>query len=58
MKVLLINGSPNKNGCTNQALNIIADELKIQGVDSETVWIGNGPVRGCIGCGGCKSGKG
>ena len=45
MKVLLINGSPNKNGCTNQALNIIADELKIQGVDSETVWIGNGPVR-------------
>ena len=58
MKVLLINGSPNKNGCMNQALNIIADELKIQGVDSETVWIGNGPVRGCIGCGGCKSGKG
>lgn len=58
MKVLLFNGSPNKNGCTNEALNIIASELKAQGVESEIVWLGNGPVRGCIGCGGCKSGGG
>lgn len=58
MKVLLINGSPNKNGCTNAALNIIASELKAQGVESEIVWLGNGAVRGCIGCGGCrKAGK-
>lgn len=28
MKVLLLNGSPNKNGCTNAALTIVADELK------------------------------
>ena len=55
MKVLLFNGSPNKNGCTNEALNIIASELKAQGVESEIVWLGNGPVRGCIGCGGCKA---
>ncbi len=53
MKVLLINGSPNKNGCTNAALSIVADELKKQGVDGEIVWLGNGPIRGCIGCGGC-----
>ena len=58
MKVLLINGSPNKNGCTNAALSIVAGELKKQGVDSEIVWLGNGPVRGCIGCGGCKTGGG
>ena len=58
MKVLLLNGSPNKNGCTNEALSIIVRELKAQGVDSEIVWLGNGPVRGCIGCGGCKSGNG
>lgn len=56
MKVLLINGSPNKNGCTNAALSIVAGELKKQGVDSEIVWLGNGPVRGCIGCGGFKRG--
>ncbi len=54
MKVLMINGSPNKNGCTNAALSIIADELKKQGIDSEIIWLGNGPVRGCIGCCGCK----
>lgn len=54
MKVLMLNGSPNKNGCTYTALSVIDDELKKQGVDSEIVWLGNGAVRGCIGCGGCK----
>lgn len=54
MKVLLLNGSPNQHGCTNAALSIIAAELKAQGVESEIVWLGNGAVRGCIGCGGCK----
>lgn len=54
MKVLLINGSPNVHGCTDAALNIISEELKIQGIDSEIFWIGKLPVRGCLGCGGCK----
>lgn len=58
MKVLMINGSPNEKGCTYTALSVIAEELKVQGVESEIVWIGNGRVRGCIGCGGCKSGNG
>ena len=39
-------------------MQIIAEELKNQGIESEIIWLGNGPVRGCIGCGGCKrSGK-
>ena len=54
MKVLMLNGSPHKNGCTNAALEVIASELKAQGVESEIVWLGNGPVRGCIGCCGCR----
>lgn len=54
MKVLMINGSPHEKGCTNAALEIISAELKVQGVDSEIFWIGTAPVRGCIGCGGCK----
>ena len=58
MKGLHINGSPNVNGCTNAALSIVADELKKQGVDGEIVWLGNGPIRGCIGCGGWKTGDG
>ena len=55
MKVIMLNGSPNKNGCTYTALNIIAKELAAQGIESEILWLGNGLVRGCIGCGGCKT---
>lgn len=54
MKVLMINGSPHERGCTYAALNIISGELAAQGIESEIVWLGNGPMRGCIGCGGCK----
>lgn len=54
MKVLLINGSPHKNGCTFTALNEIANTLKEEGVDSEILWIGNKPIPQCIACGTCK----
>lgn len=55
MKVLLINGSPHKSGCTYTALSEVAKSLNNNGVDSEIVWIGNGAVHGCIACGGCKT---
>ncbi len=35
MKVLLLNGSPNKNGETYKALSIIEESLKEKGIDSE-----------------------
>lgn len=54
MKVLLINGSPHKEGNTHIALSEVAKALGAQGVDSEIAWIGNKPVRGCIACGACK----
>lgn len=50
MKVLLINGSPHKEGCTFTALTEIKGQLEKEGVDSEIFWIGNKPVRGCIAC--------
>lgn len=53
MKVLLINGSPHKEGCTFTALTEIKDQLEKEGIDSEIFWIGNKPVRGCIACGKC-----
>ncbi|MCQ2962169.1 MAG: flavodoxin family protein [archaeon] len=53
MKVLLINGSPHKEGCTFTALSEIKDQLEKEGIDSEIFWIGNKPVRGCIACGKC-----
>ncbi len=58
MKVLLLNGSPHKNGCTDRALREIAAELAKAGVDSEIFWLGAKPVGGCVGCGACaKAGK-
>ena len=53
MKVLLINGSPNELGCTHEALGEVALALRESGIESELLHIGRGPVRGCIGCGGC-----
>ena len=55
MKVLLVNGSPRKNGNTFTALSEIAKTLQAEGIESEIVWIGNKPVRGCIACGTCKA---
>ena len=54
MKVMLVNGSPHKNGCTNRALEEIALALAAEGIDAEIFWIGGKPVGGCIGCGGCS----
>jgi multimeric flavodoxin WrbA len=54
MKVLLINGSPRKEGNTQVALNELAKQLEVQGIDSEMAWVGNKPLRGCIACGACK----
>lgn len=58
MKVLLVNGSPNKNGCTNAALSIAGEALRKEGIETDVFWIGNKPLTGCLGCGYCaKHGK-
>lgn len=53
MKVMLVNGSPHKEGCTNRALEEVARTLVEEGVDAEIFWIGPKPVGGCAACGGC-----
>ena len=55
MKVLLVNGSPHKNGCTDTALREVAGALQAEGIDAEIFWIGKGPVQGCVACGGCRA---
>lgn len=58
MKVLLVNGSPHREGNTFIALSEVAETLRMLGDEAEMVWIGNRPVRGCIACGSCaKTGK-
>lgn len=54
-KVLLINGSPRQQGNTHCALNEAANALNAQGIETEIVWIGTKPVRGCIACGNCQA---
>lgn len=54
MIVLMINGSPRQKGNTSIALNQIAEQLEKHGIESEIVWIGNKPIRGCIACNTCK----
>lgn len=53
MNVLLINGSPRKNGNTNRLLEEVASQLSKNGISSEIVHIGNGHVHGCAACGQC-----
>lgn len=58
MKVLLVNGSPHREGNTFIALSEVAETMRMLGDEAEIVWIGNRPVRGCIACGSCaKTGK-
>ena len=55
MKVLMINGSPRANGNTARALKEVAGTLGAEGIETETVWTGNKPVRGCVACYQCKA---
>lgn len=58
MKVLLVNGSPHKNGSTNRALEEVAATLNKNGIETEIFWIGNRVLSGCIACKTCvKTGK-
>ncbi len=58
MKVLLVCGSPHKEGCTHTALAEVAKTLQEEGIETKEVWIGNKPVGGCTACGACsKLGK-
>ena len=55
MKVLLVNGSPHKNGCTYTALNEAAKALNSEGIDTEFFWIRNKPISGCHACNNCET---
>lgn len=53
MKVLLVNGSPHKEGCTFTALSEVARTLEEEKIETEIFWIGNNISGGCISCGKC-----
>lgn len=53
MKVLLVNGSPHKEGCTYTALTEVEKSLNKEGIETDIFWIGNKPISGCIACKAC-----
>lgn len=53
MKILLLNGSPHKNGTTFAALSEVAKSLNEEGIETEIIQVGHLGVMGCLGCGGC-----
>ena len=53
MKVLLINGSPHREGNTFIALSEVARTLEAEGIGAEIVHIGTRAMQGCIACGKC-----
>lgn len=55
MKVLLLNGSSHKDGCTYTALHEVEVELQKSGIETEIFQLATEPIRGCIGCGKCKN---
>ena len=58
MKVLILNGSPRVNGCTARALEEVSKTLNEEGIETETINVGNKDIRGCIACNSCsKTGK-
>ena len=58
MKALLINGSPNEQGCTYTALTEVAKTLGKYGIETEFLYLGKQPIAGCMACRYCyKTGK-
>ncbi len=54
MRVVLINGSPHKGGCTYTALAEVAGALNHADVDTEIFHIGIKPISGCTACLKCR----
>ena len=55
MKVLLLNGSPRRGGNTSIALEEMVRIFEAEGIETETIQVGNKDIRGCIACGGCAA---
>ena len=52
--VLIVNGSPHKNGNTAEALRVVENALRQHGHATEWFQLEPKPVRGCIACEQCQ----
>ena len=54
MRVLLVNGSPNTEGCIFTALSEVSKTLNAEGIETEMFQVGSLPLQGCNSCWKCK----
>lgn len=54
MKVIAFNGSPRVNGNTHQALEMVLEELRKEGIETELIDICREDMHACRACGACK----
>ena len=52
-RVILLNGSPHKEGTTFRALSEVARTLENEGINTEIIHVGHLNVKGCSGCYAC-----
>src|ERR1035437_743106 len=57
MKVVGFNGSPRPEGNTAQAIGIVFEEIRKEGIQTELVNIGTKKLSGCIACFKCRANK-
>ncbi len=57
MKVIAFNGSARKQGNTAILLNLVLDELKSEGIETELYELSGKPIKGCIACYQCFKNK-
>ena len=55
MNVLLVNGSPHREGCTHTALCTVSGALRQNGIGTDLSWIGTKPLSGCLACHRCDT---
>jgi multimeric flavodoxin WrbA len=57
MKVVALNGSARKDGNTAIIINLVFDELKEEGIETELIQLAGNPIAGCIACYKCFKNK-
>ena len=57
MKVVAFNGSARKEGNTSILLNMVLDELKNEGIETENIPLAEQAMQGCIACYQCFDNK-
>ncbi|MHA1648853.1 MAG: flavodoxin family protein [Candidatus Helarchaeota archaeon] len=50
MKVIAFNGSPRKNGNTTRAIEIVFEELKKEGIETELIQLADKEIKACLAC--------